>query len=259
VELLAKWLIQSKCVVVYCGAGISTSAGIPDFRGPNGIWTQEKKGIKSESTTISFGDCEPTQTHMSLIALLKKKLIRFVVSQNIDGLFLRANVRRRNIAELHGNFFLDQCTQCKSRFIRSTPSQTMGLKISEVNCLRRVRPCRGFISDTILDWDQDLPKDELKYADKYSRECDLAICLGTTLQIEPAGSLPLLSQKLNKGRLVIVNLQPTKFDSRADLVIHDLVDNVMTLLCKALAVTVDRYDPKADPTKTSTPGSEWRR
>ena len=196
---------------------------------------------------------------MALITLIKSKLIRFIVSQNIDGLFLRANIRRRNISELHGNYFLDECTQCRKRFIRSVPSQTMGQKVSEVGCLRRVRPCRGFLADTILDWDQDLPKDELKYADKYSRECDLAICLGTTLQIEPAGSQPLLAQKLKKGRLVIVNLQPTKFDGRADLVIHDYVDNVMVLLCKALNITVVPYDPKTDPTKTSTPGTEWKR
>lgn len=259
VELLSKWIIQSKCVVIYCGAGISTSAGIPDFRGPNGIWTQEKNGIKCESKTVSFTDCEPTYTHLALISLLKSKLIRFIVSQNIDGLFLRANIKRKFLAELHGNFFIDQCTHCKTRFIRKTPSESMGLKVSSVNCIRKSRPCRGMICDTILDWDQDLPKDEIKYADKYSRESDLSICLGTTLQIEPAGSLPLLSKKINNGRLVIVNLQPTKFDNKADLVIHDYVDNVIMILCKFLNVKVGKYDTTTDPTKSLLPVQEWRR
>ncbi|CAG2119376.1 unnamed protein product, partial [Medioppia subpectinata] len=137
VELLSKWLIQSKCVVVYCGAGISTSVGIPDFRGPNGIWTQEekqKKGVKVEDEVkileLSLADCNPSVTHMALISLIKSKYVKFIVSQNIDGLFLRANLRRRHIGELHGNFFLDECTACNSRFIRSTPSPTMGCKVS---------------------------------------------------------------------------------------------------------------------------------
>ncbi len=163
------------------------------------------------------------------------------------------------IAELHGNFFLDQCTHCNTRFIRKTPSTTMGLKVSSIGCLRKSRPCRGMIRDTILDWDQDLPKDEMKYADKYSRECDLAICLGTTLQIEPAASMPLLSKKINSGRLVIINLQPTRFDNKADLLIHDYVDNVMTILCKYLNVKVPKYDISTDPTKSLETLLEWRR
>ena len=200
---------------------------------------------------------------MALVSLLNSKLIQFVVSQNIDGLFLKANIERRHIAELHGNFFLDECLQCKSRFIRCTPSPTMGQKVSSVGCLRASRPCRGMITDTILDWDQDLPAEELEYADKYSSRCDLAICLGTTLQIEPAGSMPLQAKKRtktkDKGRLVIVNLQPTKFDNNADLIIHDYVDNVMDLLCKALNVTIIKYDKNCDPTKSSNPGTEWNR
>ncbi|CAG2102198.1 unnamed protein product [Medioppia subpectinata] len=134
----------------------------------------------------------------------------------------------------------------------------MGCKVSDTKCYRKARPCRGFIRDTILDWDQDLPRNELRWADKYSRECDLAICLGTTLQIEPAGSLPFLTKKVNSGRVVIVNLQPTKFDPKADLVIHDYVDNVMTLLCKTLDVKLETYDPSSDPIKTR-PSMEWRR
>jgi len=136
----------------------------------------------------------------------------------------------------------------------------MGLKVSSVVCQRKSRPCRGMICDTILDWDQDLPRDEIRYADKYSRQCDLAICLGTTLQIEPAGSLPLLSKKINNGRLVIVNLQPTKFDNKADLVIHDYVDNVIMFLCKHFNIKVEKYDSSTDPTKSlSSVVQEWRR
>lgn len=229
------------------------------YRGPNGVWTQEKKGIKPESSCKSLTECEPTLTHMALISLLNAKLIRFVISQNIDGLFLRANIRRRQIAELHGNFYLDQCTHCKSRFIRSTPSPTMGQKVSSNQCPRKTKPCPGLTRDTICDWDQDLPKDELRLANRLSRQSDLSICLGTSLQIEPAASMPLLAKKINQGRLVIVNLQPTRFDRKADLVIHDTVDNVMTLLCQALSITIRKYNKSRDPTNESKPGKEWRR
>lgn len=219
-----------------------------------------KKEGKEKRKNLSFDEAKPTFTHLALIALLKSKLINFIISQNIDGLFLKANIPRRLISELHGNFFTDQCNVCNSKFIRNTASETMGLKLSDRKCPRKTRPCRGVLGDTILDWEDELPKDELKFANKYSRQSDLAICLGTTLQIRPASALPFLAKRLNRGNIVIVNLQPTKMDSKCDLVIHDYVDNVMMLLCKELDVKIDEYNPLNDPTKRCNHEPvQWRR
>ena len=168
----------------------------------------------------------------------------------MDGIFLKTGISRKNISELHGNFFLDECNQCQTRFIRSSPSLTMGLKLSNNICPRLKRPCRGYLRDTILDWEDNLPRSELDKAILYSQKADLCICLGTSLQIFPAANLPFICKKRkdNPGKVVIINLQPTKFDSKADLVIHDYVDNVMIYLCKLLNVTISNYDQENDLT-----------
>jgi len=97
---------------VHTGAGISTAAGIPDFRGPNGVWTLEKKGLKP-NVSLSFDQAKPTVTHMALTALIDSGHLKYVISQNIDGLHLRSGIKRVNISELHGNMFVAQCSFCE--------------------------------------------------------------------------------------------------------------------------------------------------
>lgn len=82
------------------------------FRGPNGVWTLEEKGLKPE-ISISFMDAKPTYTHMALKKLIEDKTIHYIVSQNIDGLHLKSGLQRENLAELHGNMFIEQCNVCK--------------------------------------------------------------------------------------------------------------------------------------------------
>lgn len=155
---------------MHTGAGISTSAGIPDFRGPNGVWTLEKQGKKPDFN-VSFGDAIPTKTHMALLKLINDQHVHYIISQNIDGLHLRSGVQRDNIAELHGNMFTEQCNYCDSQYVRHTPAPTVGKKCLDTNCKRvtRDRPCRGKLFDTILDWEDSLPDKDLEMADYYSR------------------------------------------------------------------------------------------
>lgn len=281
-----------------------------------------------ESKLSSFDKCVPTFSHQAIVALIKAGFVKFVVSQNIDGLFLKANIPRQNIAELHGNYFIDECNYCLKRFIRNSPSPTMACTLTGESCRRKPRPCRGALTDTILDWEQSLPDIELDFAEKHANKSDLSICLGTTLQINPAGLLPLrvlrqnrtrtkvpkvknnkklkrepiddkcsielkieneneikeikdekfaqngdeiiktelndeniksedvdIDDKLNK--LVIVNLQPTKYDKRSHLVLHQYIDAVMKRLCEILDVKVPQYDPENDPTKKHPHLTEW--
>lgn len=186
----------------------------------------------------------------ALVELTEKNFIHHIVSQNVDGLFLKAGIKRRFISELHGNFYLDECSSCATRYLRTAASQNMGLKLTNRRCPRPVRSCRGFLRDTILDWEDNLPELELKSAQEYSQKADLSICLGTSLQIIPAAQLPFLckKRKSNPGKSVIINLQPTKYDKKADLVIHDYVDNVMVLLCKKLNLQVPDYRSEKDLT-----------
>jgi len=252
VSQLASWVASARHVVVYTGAGISTSAGIPDFRGPKGVWTLEKKGEKP-SMNVSWDDARPTLTHMAIAKLVQAEKVKFVVSQNIDGLHLRSGVGRTSIAELHGNMFVDQCDMCRRMFVRDSPAPTVGQKFVGGDCpatKSNGRNCRGKLRDFVLDWEAELPQEDLDMSDTHSMEADLSIVMGSTLQIIPAGNMPTYGKKYQpNGKLVICNLQPTKQDKKADLCIHTYVDDVMRMLMKRLGLEIPEYDPVFDPVK----------
>lgn len=141
------------------------------FRGPNGVWTLEKQGVKP-NINISFDDAVPTKTHMALKQLVDSDHVRYIISQNIDGLHLRSGIDRKKIAELHGNMFTEICNVCERQFIRSTAATTVGKKSLGTKCRRHLvtgRSCRGSLHDTILDWEDDLPTYDLAIADYHSQ------------------------------------------------------------------------------------------
>ncbi|KAK7070074.1 NAD-dependent protein deacetylase sirtuin-6 [Halocaridina rubra] len=250
VTILAEWLRESKHTVFHTGAGISTSAGIPDFRGPKGVWTLEKQGLKPD-INISWDDAKPTLTHMAIATLEHAGHAQYVVTQNIDGLHLRSGLPRQKLAKLHGNMLVDKCNYCNRQFVRRTAVTTVGQKsVGQICPGRRIngRLCRGKLHDTILDWEDGLPDDDLDLAISHSCAADLSICLGTTLQIVPSGNLPVNTKKRG-GKLVICNLQPTKQDRHADLIINAYVDDVMKKLLNLMNLEILDYDPSHDPTK----------
>ncbi|XP_031545547.1 NAD-dependent protein deacylase sirtuin-6 isoform X3 [Vicugna pacos] len=241
---LAQLVWQSSSVVFHTGAGISTASGIPDFRGPHGVWTMEEQGLAPKFDT-TFENARPTKTHMALVQLERVGLLRFLVSQNVDGLHVRSGFPRDKLAELHGNMFVEECVKCKTQYVRDTVVGSMGLKATGRLCTvaksRGLRACRGELRDTILDWEDALPDRDLALADEASRNADLSVTLGTSLQIRPSGNLPLATKRRG-GRLVIVNLQPTKHDRHADLRIHGYVDEVMIRLMKHLGLEIPAWD-----------------
>lgn len=252
VTTLTEWVRNAQHIVVHTGAGISTSAGIPDFRGPKGVWTLEKKGKKPDMN-VSWDDARPTKTHMALAKLIEVGKVKFLISQNIDGLHLRSGVPREKIAELHGNMFLEQCDKCKKMFVRDSPAPTVGQKYVGGDCMAtrsNGRNCRGKLKDFVLDWEGELPDSDLSLSDSHSVLADLSIVMGSTLQIIPAGNMPTYTKKYDqKGKLVICNLQPTKHDKKADLNIHTYVDDVMEMLMKNLGLEIPQYNKDDDPVK----------
>ena len=264
VEILARWISEeSSHTVFYTGAGISTSAGIPDFRGPKGVWTLEKKGMKPD-INVSWNDATPTASHMAIAKLLDMNLAQFVISQNIDGLHMRSGILRRNVAELHGNMFIDACKTCRRMFVRDSPAPTVGLKFVGKSCPatrtdicsggNKRGNCRGKLIDFVLDWEDELPEADLILSDGHSTLSELSIVIGSTLQIVPAGNMPSYTKKYqggmkDKGRLVIINLQPTKQDKKADLLIRAFSDTVMKKLFDRLGAKIPSYDPLQDPVK----------
>ncbi|XP_030074898.1 NAD-dependent protein deacylase sirtuin-6 isoform X2 [Microcaecilia unicolor] len=212
-------------------------------RGPNGVWTMEEKGLHPKFDT-TFENARPSRTHMALLQLQRVGILKFLISQNVDGLHVRSGFPRDRLAELHGNMFVEECMKCGKQYVRDTVVGTMGLKptgrLCDVPKSRGLRACRGKLMDTILDWEDSLPDQDLNLADEACRKADLAITLGTSLQIKPSGNLPLITKKKG-GKLVIINLQVTKHDKHADLRIHGYVDDIMTRLMAALNLEIPEW------------------
>ncbi|EDV49646.1 uncharacterized protein Dere_GG17292 [Drosophila erecta] len=256
---LADLIKKSGHVVLHTGAGISTSAGIPDFRGPKGVWTLEEKGEKPDFN-VSFDEARPTKTHMAIIALIESGYVQYVISQNIDGLHLKSGLNRKYLSELHGNIYVEQCRKCRRQFVSPSAVETVGQKCLQRACKSSMeskgRSCRsGILYDNVLDWEHDLPENDLEMGVMHSTIADLNIALGTTLQIVPSGDLPLKNLKRG-GKFVICNLQPTKHDKKANLIVSSYVDVVLSKVCKLLGVEIPEYSEASDPTKQSEP-VEW--
>ena len=209
----------------------------------------EKKGLKP-NISISWDDAKPTKTHMAIAKLVTEDKVKFVISQNIDGLHLRSGIPRSNLAELHGNMFVDECSVCKNMFVRSSAASTVGRKLSDMPCksINR-RPCRkGKLRDFVLDWEDELPDEDLTLSHAHSTLSELSIVIGSTLQIIPAGNMPTYCKK-SSGKLVIINLQATKHDKKADLIIRNYADQVFELLFEKLGYDVPEYSDELDPVK----------
>lgn len=198
VTLLAELVRKSQRIVAFTGAGISTACGIPDFRGPSGIWTLQRAGKPLPRPKVSFAVARPSFTHAALVSLMDSGKLTYIVSQNVDGLHLRSGVPRHKIAELHGNCFSERCsnTKCKLEYIREFEVETVGFKPTGRSCTS----CGSKLHDHVLDWEDALPVDELEASEKHAREADLAICLGTSLQITPACNLPLKTIRKTKTK-----------------------------------------------------------
>ncbi|XP_069505488.1 NAD-dependent protein deacylase sirtuin-6 isoform X2 [Ambystoma mexicanum] len=203
----------------------------------------EEKGLHPKFDT-TFENARPSKTHMALLQLERVGILQFLVSQNVDGLHVRSGFPRDRLSELHGNMFVEECTKCGKQYVRDTVVGTMALKptgrLCDVPKSRGLRACRGKLRDTILDWEDALPDRDLTLAEDACRKADLAITLGTSLQIKPSGNLPLATKKKG-GKLVIVNLQATKHDKHADILIHGYVDDVMDRLMKHLQLEIPEW------------------
>uniref|UniRef100_A0AC35FVX2 Deacetylase sirtuin-type domain-containing protein n=1 Tax=Panagrolaimus sp. PS1159 TaxID=55785 RepID=A0AC35FVX2_9BILA len=260
---------NAKFIVVLTGAGISTSAGIPDFRGPNGVWTMEQK--RQEPKSVDFATAKPTFTHYALVALEKIGKIKHLISQNVDNLHIKSGFPVNRLLEVHGNCFVDQCKRCKKYYYRKDASKSVGCKQTGMRC--NENKCRGFIHDTVLDWESELPDEYasvtipyLKKADlfivlgsslqiqpvgneyasvtiPYLKKADLFIVLGSSLQIQPVGSLPTVAKKTQNVKVAYVNLQ--KINKKIfDLTIHAPVDKVFRKIMENLEIPVEEkfYD-----------------
>lgn len=240
---LADIIRTSRKAVVHTGAGLSTSCGIPDFRGPKGVWTMRDKGEKVPRKPPY--PVYPSKAHMAIKKLLDENVIDYVCSQNTDGLHVMSGIPFETISELHGNKNREICSnaRCKKAYYRYFPCRRPGNKVHDHSTGRKCDKCNSELHDSIVNFGENLPKDDLESAEKYSKEADLCIVLGTSLKVTPAAELPL--EGYPKCKLAIVNLQETPVDSKSHLRIYGKCDDVMISLMSHLGYEIPPFIARA--------------
>ncbi|GBG88044.1 hypothetical protein CBR_g46413 [Chara braunii] len=228
IDRLGDMIRDSQYMVAYTGAGISTSVGIPDFRGPEGVWTLRAKGLSPPRRRGGGGGPpQPSLTHMALVELINRGKLKFLISQNTDvfGLHLRSGVDRRFLAELHGNTNSEICRSCGEEYWRPFSTRE-AYHVHDHKTSRRCDRCGSVLEDSIINFNEALPARTLQKAMQQSDMADLGLALGSSLRVSPAADLPL--RILRRGKpVVIVNLQTTPIDPVATMKINARVDEVM--------------------------------
>ncbi|CAM9765731.1 unnamed protein product, partial [Laminaria digitata] len=149
---LAALLRDAPMVVVHTGAGLSTAAGIPDFRGQRGVWTLEEQGQPLPEYERCWDNAVPTLGHMALVGLMKEGLVHAIISQNVDGLHLRSGIPRDQLCELHGNLFMEVCSECQREVRRTADVGGVGFQKTGRQC----PDCGEALVDVLLDWEDEL-------------------------------------------------------------------------------------------------------
>uniref|UniRef100_A0A6B2L6V5 protein acetyllysine N-acetyltransferase n=1 Tax=Arcella intermedia TaxID=1963864 RepID=A0A6B2L6V5_9EUKA len=228
-------------MVAFTGAGISTAAGISDFRGPNGIWTKRDQGTPVPRTFPLA--TAPTLTHLSLLSLHTHGHLHALISTNTDGLHLLSGFPLASFQELHGNRNIEACASCGRVYYRRFPVRPNDITCKTRLTARRCDGCRTPLRWTNVAFGQTLPDLGLENAYRLAERADLSVVLGTTMKVEPAASLPFEGRKHGETKVVLVNLQRTDCDQKCDLRIFAPCDEVAKLLMKELGLEVPEYVP----------------
>jgi NAD-dependent deacetylase len=240
IERLVQLIIESKKVIVFTGAGISTESGIPDFRSPGGIWSRydpedftiqkflsgpaARKTIwKMSAESGLLTEAEPNPAHYAIAELYQLGKLDCVITQNIDNLHQKAGVPEDKVFELHGNTRWAVCLGCRRRFPMPEVLQKIKAGIEVPDCPE----CQGILKPGAVFFGEALPQETLREATRRSQNCDLFIVIGSTLLVYPAAYMPTYAREAG-ARLAIVNLTPTPLDQYAAVVIRGGAGEVMS-------------------------------
>ncbi|KAH3764723.1 silent information regulator family protein [Pelomyxa schiedti] len=241
-QQVAQAMREARHCVFFTGAGVSTAASIPDYRGPDGCWTARARGELFRETP-ELESAFPTYTHYAIAELLRKGLVKFLISTNLDGLHRRSGVQREQISELHGNCYREYCVKCHRDYLR--PFNTLHSRTDRWTHLTgRKCDCGGDLRDTIVHFTENMPEDQFLPAIEHARRSDLSVILGTSMNVQPAASLCDKCLKNPNGKLALVNIQHTPCDRFCTFRIYSRTDEFMAKLMAALSI--DTFDQKND-------------
>ncbi|MFC0434081.1 Sir2 family NAD-dependent protein deacetylase [Kutzneria buriramensis] len=242
----------SRRITVLTGAGVSTASGIPDFRGPNGVWTKDPEAQRLSSLQDYLADpevrqrawrsravhpawtAEPNPAHTALVDLERSGRLRALLTQNIDGLHQRAGSDPELVVELHGSLIETECLSCGNRAPMAEALARVAAGEADPPC----HVCGGIIKSATISFGQELDQDVLRRAQRATLDCDLFLAAGTSLTVYPAAALPELAVRAG-ARLLICNAEPTPFDELADAVVREPLSESLPAL-----VAAETIEPK---------------
>lgn len=232
IDQAAEWIAASTHAVAFTGAGISTDSGLPDFRGPDGVWTRRDAGLPPPKWGTEPARVRPNASHLALVELERLGRLQFLISQNVDNLHLESGFPAERLAELHGNGKLMRCLGCEARF---TFGQVGWDRRQWGEGYRSQRPvkgqarcpiCKGRIISSVVNFGDPLPAKELEAALTHSAECDVFFAIGSSLVVSPANDMPRMAMEAG-ARLILLNRGETPFDELADLRIDAGIGEVL--------------------------------
>jgi len=243
VTVVRGWIDGARCVVVLTGAGVSTESGIPDFRGPQGVWTRDPEAEKQSTIQHYVADPEvrrrawrsrldspawsarPNAGHRALVALERQGKLDTLITQNIDGLHQAAGSSPERVVEVHGTMREVVCLACGER-------APMERALARVRAGEEDPPCRtcgGILKSATISFGQGLVPEDIARAERAARRCDLMLAIGTKLSVWPvAGVVPVAKDA--GARVVILNAEPTDMDGLADAVLRGSIGEILPRL-----------------------------
>lgn len=248
IEQIAAWARGARSTTVLTGAGISTDSGIPDFRGPQGVWTRNPSAQRLSTLREYVADpdvrrrawigrrdhpawtARPNAAHRALVDLERLGVLRAILTQNVDGLHQRAGNDPALVLELHGTLFEVVCLGCGERSPMSEALERVRMGEEDPDC----RGCGGMLKSAVVLFGESLDAEVLAAARRAVVDCELFMAVGTSLTVAPASGFPRLAANAN-ARVVVVNAGPTPADELADVVLRAPVGSVLPALVERIA------------------------
>jgi NAD-dependent deacetylase len=234
------WLTAARRICVLTGAGISTDSGIPDYRGPNGVWTRDPDAEKL--VTLSYyladpdirrrawlmrrdlqaGEVAPNAGHRAVADLERQGRLLALITQNVDGLHQAAGSGPERILEVHGTVHEVECLTCHDRTTMRSALDRVDAGEPDPACRR----CGGILKSATVSFGQELDERVLAAAAEAAADCDVFLAVGTSLQVWPVAGLTEIAAA-HGARIAIVNAEPTPFDELADLVVREPIGTAL--------------------------------
>lgn len=246
ISVFTDLLAASARVCVLTGAGISTDSGIPDYRGPQGVWTKDPDAAKYVTLDTYVADprlrreswlrrrdhpawtAEPNAAHAALVDLERRGTLTAIITQNIDGLHQKAGSDPERVIEIHGTIFGVQCLTCDARTTMESALARVAGGEPDPACLE----CGGILKSATISFGQNLDATVLQASINAVQSADLLVTIGTSLTVHPAAGLVDLARSAG-ARVVICNAEPTPYDAVAHAVVRDPIGEALPAVVAA--------------------------